>query len=77
MIFHSLSDYRCGYRFHITNNRAAAAWEIFACLCNGGTLVIRGSKWEPAIELVSVRGRERESGIMDRNELLHLAVKVG
>ncbi|KAL7800200.1 non-ribosomal peptide synthetase [Trichoderma ceciliae] len=29
-----------------------AAWEIFACLCNGGTLVIRGSKWEPAIELI-------------------------
>ncbi|UKZ72079.1 uncharacterized protein TrAtP1_013017 [Trichoderma atroviride] len=29
-----------------------AAWEIFACLCNGGTLVIRGSKWEPAIELL-------------------------
>ncbi|KOS20614.1 Linear gramicidin synthase subunit C [Escovopsis weberi] len=26
-----------------------AAWEIFACLCNGGTLVIRGSKWEPTI----------------------------
>ncbi|KAH6605344.1 amino acid adenylation [Trichoderma cornu-damae] len=29
-----------------------AAWEIFACLCNGGTLVIRGPKWEPAIELL-------------------------
>ncbi|KAK5991327.1 Adenylate-forming reductase [Cladobotryum mycophilum] len=27
-----------------------AAWEIFSCLCNGGTLVIRGSKWEPTIE---------------------------
>lgn len=35
---------------------SAAAWEIFACLCNGGTLVIRGSKWEPAIELVSSKG---------------------
>ncbi|RDA93987.1 hypothetical protein CP533_5008 [Ophiocordyceps camponoti-saundersi (nom. inval.)] len=26
-----------------------AAWEIFACLCNGGTLVVRGSEWESTI----------------------------
>lgn len=32
-----------------------AAWEIFACLCNGGTLVVRGSKWEPTIREVSSR----------------------
>jgi non-ribosomal peptide synthetase component F len=32
----------------------AAAWEIFTCLCNGGTLVVRGSKWEPALEQVSL-----------------------
>ncbi|KAK2028252.1 AMP-binding enzyme [Colletotrichum zoysiae] len=24
-----------------------AAWEMLGCLCNGGTLVLRGSKWEP------------------------------
>ncbi|KAI9152118.1 LOW QUALITY PROTEIN: Adenylate-forming reductase [Paramyrothecium foliicola] len=27
-----------------------AAWEIFACLCNGGTLVLRGANWEPTLE---------------------------
>ncbi|PFH56448.1 hypothetical protein XA68_16486 [Ophiocordyceps unilateralis] len=31
-----------------------AAWEIFACLCNGGTLVVRGSEWEPAIRQLDV-----------------------
>ncbi|KAL3953883.1 hypothetical protein ACCO45_011839 [Purpureocillium lilacinum] len=31
-----------------------AAWEIFACLCNGGTLVVRGSKWEPTIRELDV-----------------------
>ncbi|KJZ77824.1 hypothetical protein HIM_03001 [Hirsutella minnesotensis 3608] len=31
-----------------------AAWEIFACLCNGGTLVVRGSKWEPTIREIDV-----------------------
>lgn len=31
-----------------------AAWEIFSSLCNGGTLVVRGSKWEPTIREVSV-----------------------
>ena len=30
-----------------------AAWEIFACICNGGTLVMRGSKWEPVLHEVS------------------------
>jgi hypothetical protein len=29
-----------------------AAWEIFACLCNGGTLVLRGSDWEPTLQQV-------------------------
>ncbi|KAK2059679.1 AMP-binding enzyme [Colletotrichum caudatum] len=24
-----------------------AAWEMLGCLCNGGTLVLRGSEWEP------------------------------
>ncbi|KJZ72362.1 hypothetical protein HIM_08288 [Hirsutella minnesotensis 3608] len=31
-----------------------AAWEIFACLCNGGTLVVRGSQWEPTIRQLDV-----------------------
>ncbi|KAK8041475.1 non-ribosomal peptide synthetase [Apiospora phragmitis] len=31
-----------------------AAWEILGCLCNGGTLVMRGSKWEPALEQINV-----------------------
>ncbi|KAF4119364.1 Acyl-CoA synthetase (AMP-forming)/AMP-acid ligase II [Geosmithia morbida] len=31
-----------------------AAWEIFTCMCNGGTLVIRGSKWEPTLEQINV-----------------------
>lgn len=30
----------------------SAAWEIFACLCNGGTLVLRGSDWEPTLQEV-------------------------
>lgn len=29
-----------------------AAWEIFSALCNGGTLVIRGSIWEATISQV-------------------------
>lgn len=48
-----------------------AAWEIFACLCNGGTLVIRGSKWEPAIELVSLR----RSRILHGSELSNSSEK--
>lgn len=35
-----------------TDGFLTAAWEIFTCLCNGGTLIIRGSKWEPALEQV-------------------------
>ncbi|KAM4055858.1 AMP-binding enzyme [Hirsutella rhossiliensis] len=31
-----------------------AAWEIFACLCNGGTLMVRGSQWEPTIRQLHV-----------------------
>ncbi|KAF4986213.1 hypothetical protein FGRMN_10949 [Fusarium graminum] len=31
-----------------------AAWEIFVCLCNGGTLVLRGSNWEPALQQIDV-----------------------
>ncbi|KAH0598942.1 hypothetical protein MHUMG1_03056 [Metarhizium humberi] len=31
-----------------------AAWEIFSCLCNGGTLVLRGSKWEPTVRQLDV-----------------------
>ncbi|KAH7166280.1 hypothetical protein EDB81DRAFT_680958 [Dactylonectria macrodidyma] len=31
-----------------------AAWEIFSCLCNGGTLVIRGSEWELALREIDV-----------------------
>lgn len=31
-----------------------AAWEIFSCLCNGGTLVIRGWDWEPTISQIDV-----------------------
>ncbi|KFA64872.1 hypothetical protein S40285_02849 [Stachybotrys chlorohalonatus IBT 40285] len=31
-----------------------AAWEIFACLCNGGTLILRGADWEPAIREIDV-----------------------
>ncbi|KAM0250966.1 hypothetical protein ACHAP5_001846 [Fusarium lateritium] len=31
-----------------------AAWEVFACLCNGGTLVLRGSNWEPTLQQIDV-----------------------
>ncbi|QPH19263.1 hypothetical protein C2857_004451 [Epichloe festucae Fl1] len=31
-----------------------AAWEIFSCLCNGGTLVVRGPKWEPTLNELDV-----------------------
>ncbi|OAQ95728.1 hypothetical protein LLEC1_02836 [Akanthomyces lecanii] len=31
-----------------------AAWEIFTCLCNGGTLVIRGSNWEATMSQIDV-----------------------
>ncbi|KAK0388986.1 hypothetical protein NLU13_2563 [Sarocladium strictum] len=31
-----------------------AAWEVFSAFCNGGTLVIRGSKWEPVLEKIDV-----------------------
>ncbi|KAM0345099.1 hypothetical protein ACHAPU_006734 [Fusarium lateritium] len=31
-----------------------AAWEIFVCLCNGGTLVLRGSNWEPTLQQIDV-----------------------
>ncbi|OAA38829.1 AMP-dependent synthetase/ligase [Metarhizium rileyi] len=31
-----------------------AAWEIFSCLCNGGTLILRGSNWEPTIRQLDV-----------------------
>lgn len=30
----------------------AAAWETLGCLCNGGTLVLRGSDWEPTLREV-------------------------
>ena len=29
-----------------------AAWEIFCCLCNGGTLILRASCWEDALSQV-------------------------
>ncbi|KAJ6444925.1 NRPS-like enzyme [Purpureocillium lavendulum] len=32
----------------------SAAWEIFACLCNGGTLVVRGSNWARTIQELDV-----------------------
>ncbi|KAF4333619.1 non-ribosomal peptide synthetase [Fusarium beomiforme] len=31
-----------------------AAWEVFVCLCNGGTLVLRGSGWEPTLQQIDV-----------------------
>ncbi|KAH7324647.1 non-ribosomal peptide synthetase [Stachybotrys elegans] len=31
-----------------------AAWEVFACLCNGGTLVLRGSDWEQTLREIDV-----------------------
>ncbi|KAL0940436.1 AMP-binding enzyme [Colletotrichum truncatum] len=31
-----------------------AAWEMLGCLCNGGTLILRGSKWEPCIREIQV-----------------------
>ncbi|KAG6002027.1 hypothetical protein E4U21_003569 [Claviceps maximensis] len=31
-----------------------AAWEIFSCLCNGGTLVVRGASWEATLNEVDV-----------------------
>ncbi|KAF6835330.1 AMP-binding enzyme [Colletotrichum plurivorum] len=32
----------------------SAAWEMLGCLCNGGTLVLRGSKWEPCLRETEV-----------------------
>ena len=29
-----------------------AAWEILGCLCNGGTLVLRGSDWVETLNQV-------------------------
>ncbi|KAJ4123262.1 hypothetical protein NW768_009796 [Fusarium equiseti] len=31
-----------------------AAWEVFVCLCNGGTLVLRGSNWERVLQQIDV-----------------------
>ncbi|RGP71640.1 non-ribosomal peptide synthetase [Fusarium longipes] len=31
-----------------------AAWEIFVCLCNGGTLVLRGSNWDSTLQQIDV-----------------------
>lgn len=31
------------------------AWEILACLMNGGTLYMRGSRWEATLEKVGRR----------------------
>lgn len=31
-----------------------AAWEILGCLCNGGTLVLRGSDWLPTMREIDV-----------------------
>ncbi|KFA68354.1 hypothetical protein S40285_02485 [Stachybotrys chlorohalonatus IBT 40285] len=31
-----------------------AAWEMLACLCNGGTLVLRGSDWRAALSEIEV-----------------------
>ncbi|KAJ0162580.1 Linear gramicidin synthase subunit C [Colletotrichum tanaceti] len=31
-----------------------AAWEILGCICNGGTLILRGSNWEPCLREVQV-----------------------
>ncbi|CAG1991220.1 unnamed protein product [Fusarium graminearum] len=31
-----------------------AAWEIFVCICNGGTLVLRGSSWESTLQQIDV-----------------------
>lgn len=31
-----------------------AAWEILGCLCNGGTLVLRGSDWDQALKEIDV-----------------------
>lgn len=31
------------------------AWEILACLMNGGTLYLRGSNWEATLEQVGLR----------------------
>ncbi|WDK10463.1 AMP-binding enzyme [Colletotrichum graminicola] len=31
-----------------------AAWEMLGCLCNGGTLVLRGSNWEPCLREAQV-----------------------
>jgi hypothetical protein len=36
-----------------TTNYQVAAWEILGCLCNGGTLVIRGSDWGQTLGEVS------------------------
>jgi non-ribosomal peptide synthetase component F len=35
------------------------AWEILACLMNGGTLYMRGSKWEATLKEVRRQIRQR------------------
>lgn len=34
---------------------STAAWEMLGCLCNGGTLMLRGSDWRGALKEVSPR----------------------
>jgi len=38
----------------LETDQILAAWEIFSCLCNGGTLVVRGTSWESALNEVSL-----------------------
>jgi hypothetical protein len=39
--------------FNLTCRIVLAAWEMLGSLCNGGTLVLRGSDWWPALSEVS------------------------
>ncbi|VZI11593.1 unnamed protein product [Fusarium fujikuroi] len=44
-----------------------AAWEVLVCLCNGGTLVLRGSNWEPTLQQDKNSGHSRRTNYNRRS----------
>lgn len=45
----------CIYRLAVALTAVLAAWEILGCLCNGGTLVLRGSDWVETLQEVGYK----------------------
>lgn len=40
------------------------AWEILACLMNGGTLYMRGSRWETTLEDVRCKSQDAVASLL-------------